>query len=66
MVLDSPHGREIAKYGGGGFGLGRPLALREIPGGKPESENLPVLGVKWYFTIKRETNPLQLGPSTQS
>ena len=44
----------------GHFGLGRPLALREIPGGKQENANSHI------ETEKRETNPLQLGPNTQS
>ena len=56
-----PHGQEIAKYGGlGHFGLGRPLALKEIPGGKQKNANSHI------ETEKRETNPLQLGPNTQS
>ena len=44
----------------GHFGLGRPLALREIPGGKQKNTNSHI------ETEKRETNPLQLGPNTQS
>ena len=56
-----PQGREIAKYGVlGHFGLGRPLALREIPGGKQKNTN------RHIETEKRETNPLQLGPNPQS
>ena len=44
----------------GHFGLGQPLALGEIPGGKQKNESSLV------ETEKRETNPLQLGPNTQS
>ena len=44
----------------GHFGLGRPLALREIPGGKQKTTN-SLIG-----TEKRGTNPLQLGPNSQS
>ena len=40
-------------------GLGRPLALREIPGGKQKNTNSLI------ETEKRETKPLQLGPNTQ-
>ena len=55
-----PHGQEIAKYGGlDHFGLGRPLALGEIPSGKQKNTNSLI------ETEKRETNPLQLGPNTQ-
>ena len=43
----------------GHFGLGQPLALREIPGKKQDTNSL-------IETEKRETNPLQLGPNTQS
>ena len=51
-----PHGREIL----GHFGPGRPLALREIPGGKQKNTNTLI------ETEKKETNPIQLGPNTQS
>ena len=44
----------------GPFGLGRPLALTEILGGRQKTTNSLV------ETEKRETNPLQLGPNTQS
>ena len=44
----------------GPFGLGQPLALIDIPGGKQNNEN------NHMQTEKRETNPLQLGPNTQS
>ena len=43
----------------GHVGLGRPLALKEIPGGKQKNAN-SLIG-----TENRETNPLQLGPNTQ-
>ena len=51
-----------SQYAGilGHCGLGRPLALREIPGGKQKNTNSLI------ETEKRETNPLQLGPNTQS
>ena len=44
----------------GHFGPGRPLALREILGGKHKNTN------SLMETERRETNPLQLGPNTQS
>ena len=44
----------------GHFGLGRPLARREILGGKQKNRN-SLIEIE-----KRETNPLQLGPNTQS
>ena len=44
----------------GHFGVGRLLALREIPGGKQKNANSRI------ETEKRETSPLQLGPNTQS
>ena len=44
----------------GHFGLGQPLALREILGGKQKNAN------SHLETGKRETNPLQLGRNTQS
>ena len=40
----------------GHFGLGRPLALREIPDGKQKTTNSLI------ETEKREINPCQLGP----
>ena len=44
----------------GHFGLGRPLALREILGRTKKNTNSLI------EAEKRETNPLQLGPNTQS
>ena len=44
----------------GHFGLGRLLALSEIPGGKQKNRNTLI------ETETREANPLQLGPNTQS
>ena len=44
----------------GRFGLGRPLALVEILGGKQKNGNSHI------ETEKRKTNPSQLGPNTQS
>ena len=44
----------------GHFGLGRPLALGEIPGRKQKNTNSLI------ETEKREKNSLQLGPNTQS
>ena len=44
----------------GPLGLGQPLAHREIPGGKQKNENSQI------ETKNRQTNPLQLGPNTQS
>ena len=44
----------------GHFGLGRPLAHKEILGGKQKNTNSLI------ETEKRETNPLQIGPNTQS
>ena len=44
----------------GHFGLGRPLALEEILGEKQKNTNSLI------ESKKRETNPLQLGPDTQS
>ena len=44
----------------GHFGLGRPLALREIQGEKQTNTN------RHIETEGREANPLQLGPNTQS
>ena len=44
----------------GHFCLGQPLALREIQGGKQKNTNSHI------ETEVRETNPVQLGPNTQS
>ena len=44
----------------GHFDLEQPLALGEIPGGKQKNTN------RLIETEKRGTNPLQLGPNTQS
>ena len=44
----------------GPFGLGQPLPLKEIAGRKQKNTNILT------ETENRETNPLQLGPKTQS
>ena len=57
----TPTGEKLQITGGlGPFGLGQPLARREIPGRKQKNTNSLI------ETEKREANPLQLGPNTQS
>ena len=57
----TPTGRKSRNTGVlGHFGLGWPLALGEVPGGKHKNPNSVI------ETEKRETNPLQLGPDAQS
>ena len=59
----TPTGRKSRNTGLGvlgHFGLGQLLALREIRDGKQKTTNSRI------ETEKRETNPLQLGPNTQS
>ena len=46
--------------GWGHFGLGQPLALEEIRGGKQKTTTSHI------EPEKRETKPLQLGPNTRS
>ena len=57
----TPRGGKSQNTGGlGHFGLGQPLELRKILGRRQKNINSHI------ETEKRETNPLQLGPNTQS
>ena len=61
LANQTPGGGKLRNTGSSGhFGLGRPLALKEIAGGKQKN------GSSHMETEKRKTNPLQLGPNTQS